>query len=117
MALLLRDGSPSGVSMVSQLPWSARMKSPTPAWSHRGAARSAKAATARGKGRCRRGREGALRGCTCSSRHRRVVAGALRVSRTLVHASRILPMHMSVCVVASMALSIMPVWPTCTRSR
>ena len=60
MALLLRDGSPSGVSMVSQLPWSARMKRPTPAWSHREAARSAKAASARGKGRGRRGREVAL---------------------------------------------------------
>ena len=113
MALLLRDGSPSGVSMVSQLPWSARMKSPTPAWSHREAARSAKAASARGKGRGRRGGE---RSHYEGARAAAGIAESWR-GRTLVHASRILPMHMSVCVVASMALSIMPVWPTCTRSR
>ena len=97
MALLLRDGSPSGVSMVSQLPWSARMKSPTPAWSHRGAARSAKAASARGKGRGRRGREVALRGCTCSSRHRRVVAGALRVSHLGARVADLADAHVRVC--------------------
>ena len=54
-------GLPSGVSIVSALPWSARMKRPTP---------------------------------------------------LAAQASLILPTHMSVCAVASIALSMKPVWPT-----